>query len=59
MLAHPLQSLSSQFFRNGQVIETFRGHGIHQEALDVAVEKLNSGDWVRRYRPSCLEASPS
>ncbi|KAG8942361.1 hypothetical protein FRC04_003814 [Tulasnella sp. 424] len=38
--------LSSQFFRNGQVIETFRGQGIHQEALEVAVEKLNSGDWI-------------
>ncbi|KAG9044394.1 hypothetical protein FS837_008219 [Tulasnella sp. UAMH 9824] len=38
--------LLSQFFRNGQVIETFRGQGIHQEALNVATEKLNCGDWI-------------
>ncbi|KAG8935279.1 hypothetical protein FRC01_003029 [Tulasnella sp. 417] len=38
--------LLSQFFRNGQVIETVRGQGIHQEALDVAIKKLNGGDWI-------------
>ncbi|KAF8603296.1 acyltransferase-domain-containing protein [Ceratobasidium sp. AG-I] len=34
------------FFRNGQVIETVRGAGVHQPALDIAVAKLNSGAWV-------------
>ncbi|KAG8990034.1 hypothetical protein FRB90_001962 [Tulasnella sp. 427] len=36
----------SQFFRDGQVIETFRGQGIHQEALNVAIDKLDRGDWI-------------
>ncbi|KAG8905673.1 hypothetical protein FRB99_008446 [Tulasnella sp. 403] len=36
----------SQFFRNGQVIETFRGAGIHQEALDIAIDKLDNGEWI-------------
>ncbi|CAE7129082.1 unnamed protein product [Rhizoctonia solani] len=34
------------FFRNGQVIETVRGVGVHQPAVDIAVAKLNSGAWV-------------
>ncbi|EUC56857.1 acyltransferase-domain protein [Rhizoctonia solani AG-3 Rhs1AP] len=34
------------FFRNGQVIETVRGAGVHQPAVDLAVAKLNSGAWV-------------
>ncbi|KAG8700797.1 hypothetical protein FRC08_004442 [Ceratobasidium sp. 394] len=34
------------FFRNGQVIETIRGGGVHQPAVDLAVEKLNAGGWI-------------
>lgn len=34
------------FFRYGQVIETFRGKGIFQPAIDDAIEKLNRGEWV-------------
>ncbi|KAJ1303825.1 hypothetical protein OPQ81_008247 [Rhizoctonia solani] len=34
------------FFRNGQVLETVRGAGVHQPAVDIAVAKLNSGAWV-------------
>ncbi|CAE6471050.1 unnamed protein product [Rhizoctonia solani] len=34
------------FFRNGQVIETVRGAGVHQPAVDISVAKLNSGAWV-------------
>ncbi|KAH7334033.1 acyltransferase-domain-containing protein [Rhizoctonia solani] len=34
------------FFHNGQVIETVRGAGVHQPAVDTAVAKLNSGAWV-------------
>ncbi|KAH7888044.1 acyltransferase-domain-containing protein [Phlebopus sp. FC_14] len=39
----------SSFFRNGQVIETFRGRGIFQPALDAAVKKLNHGHWVHLF----------
>jgi hypothetical protein len=39
-------SLFSAFFRNGQVIETFRGKGIWQPAVDLAIEKVNNGGWV-------------
>jgi len=31
------------FFQNGQVIETFRGPGIYQPAVDLAIEKLRTG----------------
>lgn len=34
------------FFRNGKVIDTIRGVGVYQEALDVAIERLNAGEWV-------------
>ena len=37
----------SAFFRKGQVIETFRGEGIYQPAVDLAIEKLRAGAWVR------------
>jgi hypothetical protein len=37
----------SAFFRKGQVIETFRGKGIYQPAVDLAIEKLRAGAWVR------------
>ncbi|KAI6047040.1 acyltransferase-domain-containing protein [Pisolithus marmoratus] len=39
----------SAFFRNGQVIETFRGEGIFQSALDTAIDKLNQGHWVHLF----------
>lgn len=39
--------LDSWFFRKGQVIETFRGKGIYQAAIDDATRKLNEGRWVR------------
>jgi hypothetical protein len=37
----------SAFFRKGQVLETFRGEGIYQPAVDLAIEKLRAGAWVR------------
>ncbi|KAH9849129.1 acyltransferase-domain-containing protein [Lenzites betulinus] len=55
----------STFFRHGQVIETFRGKGIFQPAIDTAVKKLNRGDWIHlfsegRVNPaSCDPESPS
>ncbi|GAA5998223.1 hypothetical protein JCM5350_007941 [Sporobolomyces pararoseus] len=38
--------LDSWFFRKGQVIETFRGKGIYQAAIDLAAQKLDNGNWV-------------
>lgn len=39
----------SEFFRQGQVIETFRGQGVFQPAVDLAIEKVNQGDWLHLY----------
>ncbi|EPQ53267.1 acyltransferase-domain-containing protein [Gloeophyllum trabeum ATCC 11539] len=39
----------SAFFRNGQVLETFRGKGIYQPSVDTAVSKLNRGGWVHLF----------
>ncbi|KAF9076524.1 acyltransferase-domain-containing protein [Rhodocollybia butyracea] len=39
----------STFFRYGQVLETFRGRGIYQVAVDNAIEKLNRGDWIHLF----------
>lgn len=39
-------SVFATFFRHGQVLETFRGKGIYQSAVDVAIGKLNHGSWV-------------
>lgn len=39
-------SVFSAFFRKGQVLETFRGQGIFQPAVDTAISKLNDGAWV-------------
>lgn len=35
------------FFKAGQVIETHRGKGIYQEAIDLAARKVDQGNWVR------------
>ena len=47
LLAVCLPRVFSAFFRKGQVIETFRGEGIYQPAVDLAIEKLRAGAWVR------------
>ncbi|KIY45961.1 tafazzin-PC [Fistulina hepatica ATCC 64428] len=39
----------SYFFRNGQVLETFRGNGVYQRSIDTAIEKLNDGAWVHLF----------
>ncbi|KAI0804634.1 acyltransferase-domain-containing protein [Irpex lacteus] len=41
--------LFSAFFRNGQVLETFRGRGIFQPAIDSAISKLDGGEWVHLF----------
>ena len=38
--------LFSRFFDNGQVIETIRGGGIFQPAVDHAIKLLQDGEWV-------------
>ncbi|KAF8803775.1 hypothetical protein BYT27DRAFT_7108615 [Phlegmacium glaucopus] len=36
----------STFFSLGQTIETIRGKGIYQAAVDIAIQKVNLGGWV-------------
>ncbi|GHJ87512.1 hypothetical protein NliqN6_3914 [Naganishia liquefaciens] len=38
--------IMSKFFSLGQVIETVRGGGIFQPAIDDAIRKLGEGEWV-------------
>ncbi len=47
-----LRRLDSWFFSKGQVIETHRGKGIYQKAIDEATYKLEQGQWVSRGVPS-------
>lgn len=42
----PRYSLLSKFFSLGQVIETVRGGGVFQPAIDDAIKKLGQGEWV-------------
>jgi len=42
-----LARVISKFFTLGQTLETFRGQGIHQAAVDTAIKKINQGGWVR------------
>jgi monolysocardiolipin acyltransferase len=49
--------LDSWFFRKGQVIETFRGKGIYQKAIDDAVSKLDDGRWVRPSPPPLVSSA--
>ncbi|KAJ8522983.1 hypothetical protein ONZ45_g498 [Pleurotus djamor] len=41
--------LFSKFFRLGNVYETFRGQGIYQHAVDMAIDKLNNAQWVHLF----------
>ena len=42
-------SVFSTFFRLGQTIETFRGQGIYQKAVDAASHKVDNGGWVHLF----------
>lgn len=44
-----LSSLFSLFFSHGQTLETFRGRGIYQPAVDTAIRKLDQGSWVHLF----------
>jgi hypothetical protein len=45
-LLFPPGRFYSAFFRLGQTLETFRGRGIAQPAVDFAIEQLDKGGWV-------------
>ena len=65
MKADPALSLLLQgkwdrwFFEKGQVIETFRGKGIYQRAIDESSKKLDAGNWVRPPPSPLLSVSPA
>lgn len=42
-------SVLSAFFRHGKVIETARGDGISQVAIDFTIERLDEGEWVSAF----------
>jgi len=44
-----IRRVLSSFFRHGQVLETFRGKGIYQPAVDVVIQKLDQGEWVHLF----------
>ena len=37
----------SKFFAAGQVVETERGAGVFQPAIDESIRRLQEGEWVR------------
>ncbi|KAG1715962.1 hypothetical protein ID866_1186 [Astraeus odoratus] len=49
----------SAFFHQGQVIETFRGKGVFQPALDTAIDKLNNGHWVHLFSEGAVRQPAS
>lgn len=53
------RSLFSAFFRKGQVLETFRGNGIFQPSVDVAITRLNEGHWVHLFGEGKVNQPPN
>lgn len=51
--------LLSRFFRNGQCIETYRGGGIHQKAIDESIAKLDEAKWVHLFPEGYVNVSTS
>jgi len=54
----PQCTVFASFFRKGQVFEAFRGTGVYQPAVDLAIEKLRAGAWVRIF-VSCRQSFSS
>ncbi|KAG1874781.1 acyltransferase-domain-containing protein [Suillus subalutaceus] len=50
--------LFSAFFRKGQVLETFRGNGIFQPSIDIAIKQLNEGHWVHLFGEGKVNQPP-
>ncbi|KAG2071977.1 acyltransferase-domain-containing protein [Suillus decipiens] len=51
--------LFSAFFRKGQVLETFRGNGIFQPSVDIAIKRLNEGHWVHLFGEGKVNQPPN
>lgn len=51
--------LLSRFFRNGQCIETLRGGGIYQKAIDDSIAKLDEGKWIHLFPEGYVNVSTS
>ncbi|PWY97556.1 acyltransferase-domain-containing protein, partial [Testicularia cyperi] len=51
--------LLSDFFTNGQCIETHRGGGIFQPAIDTSIDKLDGGDWIHLFPEGYVNVSTS
>ncbi|KAG2336666.1 hypothetical protein BDR05DRAFT_942133 [Suillus weaverae] len=51
--------LFSAFFRKGQVLETFRGNGIFQPSVDIAIKQLNEGHWVHLFGEGKVNQPPN
>ncbi|CBQ68104.1 related to TAZ1-Lyso-phosphatidylcholine acyltransferase [Sporisorium reilianum SRZ2] len=51
--------LLSRFFRSGQCIETHRGGGIYQPAIDDAIAKLDAARWVHLFPEGYVNVSTS
>ncbi|KAF8530093.1 acyltransferase-domain-containing protein [Hysterangium stoloniferum] len=50
--------LFSRFFREVQVLETFRGRGIRQPAIDKSIELLNNGEWIHIFPEGKITQPP-
>jgi monolysocardiolipin acyltransferase len=46
----------SKFFTAGQVIDTVRGAGIYQPAVDAAIKRVQDGGWVSEVESSRVES---
>jgi len=49
----------SKFFSNGQVIETVRGGGIYQPAVDTAIKRIEQGGWIHIFPEGKVNQSKS
>jgi monolysocardiolipin acyltransferase len=45
----PLARLFSAFFSAGQVLDTVRGAGVHQPAVDRAIQLVDTGAWIHLF----------
>ncbi|WFC98969.1 Lyso-phosphatidylcholine acyltransferase [Malassezia yamatoensis] len=52
-------SLLSSFFSKGQTLETLRGNGIFQPALDRAIDLLNDTNWVHLFPEGAVNLTRS
>lgn len=48
--------VTNRFFSAGRAIPIRRGQGIHQPAMDFAIERLNEGGWVHIFPEARYES---